>query len=86
VAIDHNDFERSPSEGFGGRKSTKPRSDDDDARAGECLVGTVDYRVFLTPVDAFPTVSIVIDDQKSLGLSIHIPESADYPGHAARSR
>ena len=42
VAIDQNDFERSPSEGFGRGKSTKPRTDDDDAGGGSvCSVRSI---------------------------------------------
>src|SRR5262249_49829513 len=62
VAIDHNDFERSASESLGGRKSTKPCSNDDDPRARHCFVETGHYRVFRTLVDAFrtsPSLSMV---------------------------
>src|SRR3974377_184089 len=67
VAINHYDFEGRPSEGLGGGKSTKPRSDDDDAGARGCLIETIHDHASHILLEWLPNASIVFDARNSFG-------------------
>jgi hypothetical protein len=55
VVIDHNDFEGSPSERLCGGKSTKPRSDDNDAGARKYSVEPVQLAPLVFCLNGSPT-------------------------------